>query len=50
MRYIMVAFTDTSVLECERVRDSHRFWRMISKYCKWAKTRVYSVSVKAVND
>lgn len=25
MRYIMVTFTDTSVLECERVRDSHRY-------------------------
>lgn len=32
---ITVYFTLDDVLECEDVKDTKRFWRMVSKHCKW---------------
>lgn len=31
---IIVYFTLGDILECENVRDTRRFWRMVSKHCK----------------
>ena len=31
---ITVYFTYGDILECEEVRDSRKFWRYVSKYCK----------------
>ena len=32
---IIVYFTLGDVLECADVRDTRRFWRKVSKHCKW---------------
>ena len=34
---ITVYFSLGDVLECSDVRDSKRFWRMVSKHCKWCE-------------
>lgn len=31
---ITVYFSLGDILECEDVKDSKRFWRMVSKHCK----------------
>lgn len=34
---ITVYFNDDSILECEQVVDSRKFWRYVSKHCNYTR-------------
>lgn len=41
--FIQVLLSTEEVIECGRVNNSRKFWRMISKWCKRGGARVVKV-------
>ena len=45
---ITVYFNDDTVLECEQVVDSRKFWRYVSKHCNYTR-KYYGFTLRVRN-